>query len=71
MRTDCQRILIHLLLLISHKSPAIAKRCSLPYLLPVFDPLFLSLISWSKVIGGDYLRKEDRGDMILVVVHTE
>ena len=38
MRTECQIILIHFLLLISHKSPAIAKCCPIPiFPLPVFD----------------------------------
>ena len=34
MRTECQRIPIHFLLLITHKLLGIAKRCSLPNSLP-------------------------------------
>ena len=37
MRMECQRIPIHFLLLISHKSPVYAKRCPLPYLLSLPD----------------------------------
>ena len=73
MRTECQRILFHFLLLISHKSPAIAKHYPHPYSLPIFAPpsLLLLLLSWSTVIGGDDLHKEERDDMMMVVVHTE
>ena len=38
MWTECQRILINFLLLISHKPAAIDKHCPLPYLLPIFAP---------------------------------
>ena len=38
MRMECQIIIIHFLILISHKLPAISKRCPLPiFPLPVFD----------------------------------
>ena len=71
---DGKIILIHFLLIIYHKSLDIAKRCPLPYFLPIFSPKSLSL--WlisglSTVIGGDDLHKEERGDMMLVVVPIE
>ena len=46
LQTECQRILIHFLPLIYHKSPAIAKRCPLPiFHIPVFAPKSLPNIS--------------------------
>ena len=49
MRTECQRILIHFLLLISHKLLAISKLCLLPYSLP--DLCFLYLIPYHSLIS--------------------
>ena len=44
--TECQIILINLLLVISHESPVIAKRCPLQYLLPnPHYPCICSLIT--------------------------
>ena len=75
MRTECQKILFHFLLLIYHKSPDISKRCPLPYPLPIFAPrslfLSLSLLSWSTFIGGADLHKQDSVEMMLVVVHIQ
>ena len=73
MRTECQIIIFHFLLLVSHKLPSIDKCCLLPYLLPIFAPrsLFLSLLIWSTIIVSDDLNKEDRGEMMQVVVNTE
>ena len=48
MRTECQRILIHLLLLISHILLAIAKRCPIPHLLPkICSPIAISVANQS------------------------
>ena len=41
MRMECQRILIHFLLLISNKFPAIANHCPLSF---IFTPNNFSLI---------------------------
>ena len=73
MQIECQIILFRLLLLIYHKYPAIAKRGPLLYLLLVFNhpSLLLLLLIWYTVIGGEELHKEERGEMIMVVVHVE
>ena len=73
MRIEGQRIPFNFLLIISHKYPAIAKRCTLLYLLPIFAPpsLLLLITSWYTVIGGDDLHTEEKGDTMMVVVQTE
>ena len=44
MRTECQRIIINFLLLISHKLLVIAKRCPLTYSLPYFrSPISIAI----------------------------
>ena len=57
MQTECQIIIFHFLLIIYHKSPEIAKRCLIPYLLQIFAPQFIFLLSWSTFIGVDDLHK--------------
>ena len=57
MQTECQIIIFHFLLIIYHKSPEIAKRCPIPYLLQIFAPQFIFLLSWSTFIGVDDLHK--------------
>ena len=73
MQMECQRIIFHFLLPIFHKFLAIYKRCPLPYFPLIFAHrlVSLSLLSWSTVIGGYDLHNDDRGNMMLVLVHTE
>ena len=49
------------------------QRCPFPYFLPIFahPSLLLSQLSWSAVIVVDDLHIEDRGDIIMLVVHIE
>ena len=75
MRIRCQRILIHFLLIIPHKLLVIARCCPLPYLLPdLLSPIAIAVTTQLMVyifIGVDNLHKEEKGDIILVVVPTD
>ena len=73
MQTGCQRILFHFLLIIPHNSSSITKCFPISYSLQIFAPpsLFLLILSWYTVIGGNNLHKEKRDDIMMLVVHTE
>ena len=72
MRTECQIIIFHFLLLIYHKSPAIAKALPSSVFSPYLHfPISIAIVTqFSTVIVGDDIHKEDRGDMMMVVLNS-
>ena len=71
MWTECQRIIIPFLLIISHKYQY-ALSASL-FCICYRSPIAITVLLrwWSTSIGGDDLHKEDRFDIIMMMIHAE